>query len=90
MPELRMTRHRMAVLRATTECTDAGERIYNFDGEAWDRATGVKVSAVVNYLLTRGVLCAQRLEERNGKTVVKYRPTTDGWALINKETKSSD
>lgn len=88
MPEIRMTRPRMAVLVATTERTDKGERIYNFDGDAWDRATGVKVSAVVNYLLTRGLLGAQRLEERGGKTVVRYRPTSAGRALIEEEKRN--
>ncbi len=80
-----MTRPRYAILRATTERTDAGPRIYNFDGEAWDRATGVKVSAVVNYLLTHGLLGATRLEERSGKTVVRYRPTGAGRELLDKE-----
>jgi DNA-binding PadR family transcriptional regulator len=82
---LRMTRPRMAILHATTESTAEGQRIYNHAGEVWDRATGTVVSAVVNYLLHHGLLSARRLEERNGKTVVRYWPTGAGWEWLNKE-----
>ena len=85
MSGIRMTRPRLAILRATTETTADGPRIYFFNGDVWDRKGGVKVTAVVNYLLTRGLLGATRLEERNGKTVVRYSPTLRGRQELAKE-----
>jgi len=82
---VRMTRPRLAILRATTEQTPDGERIYFFAGDAWDRKTGVRVTAVVHYLLTRGLLAVQRSGEEHGKTVIRYLPTRAGREELAKE-----
>ena len=78
MVSIRMTRPRLAILRACTEMTAGGLRIYFHAGDVWDRKTGVRVTAVVNYLLTRGLLAVQRSGEEQGKTVIRYLPTRAG------------
>lgn len=80
-----MTNPRLAILRATTEITPEGPRIYHFNGEVWDRATKTVVTAVVRYLLTHGLLAAQGMDEYEGKTRVRYTPTRRGWEELNKE-----
>lgn len=80
-----MTKPRLAILRATTEMTPDGPRIYRFNGDTWDRKTGIRVTAIVDYLLTRGLLGSTRLDEHEGKTRVRYSPTRRGWEELNKE-----
>jgi DNA-binding PadR family transcriptional regulator len=83
---LRMTEPRLAILRACTEMTPEGPRIYNHRGEVWDRATKTKVTAVVTYLLTRGLLGATRMDEHEGKTRVRYSPTRNGREWLAKSS----
>lgn len=86
MPELRMTKPRLAILRATTEITPEGPRIYRFNGDTWDRKTGIRVTAIVDYLLTRGLLGSTRLDEHEGKTRVRYSPTHTGREWLAKDS----
>lgn len=81
-----MTKPRLAILRACTEMTAEGPRIYFFDGEVWDRKGGVKVSAIVKYLLQHGCLGATRLDEHNGVTRVRYSPTHTGREWLAKDS----
>lgn len=78
MTALNMTKPRLAILRATTEITPEGPRIYRSNGDTWDRKTGIRVTAIVDYLLTRGLLGSTRLDEHEGKTRVRYSPTYTG------------
>lgn len=57
MAEFRATRPRLAILRAVH--TEPG-RIYFAFGDVWDGKLGIRVTAVVTYLMTHGLMRANR------------------------------
>lgn len=82
MAEFRSTRPRLAILRAIAQ---GDGRIYFFEGHAWDRAIGVRVTATVTYLITHGLVRATRPGNKTS-----YYLTAEGARVLGVATDIND
>jgi hypothetical protein len=75
------------MLRAIAE---GGGRIYFFEGDAWDRAIGIRVTATVTYLMTHRLVRAARPGNKTSYYLTAEGARVLGVVTDNTEESNSD